>query len=444
MATNLLTPTAAAPNGVPPKNILAFIALGVLVLIGVGAMYLDSSKSTTAEGEAKKATLQEAAAGKDVGVKGDPKDVAKAADKAGVPASLRSENPTGAASAPKVADLPTAPGVSPANGKAVVLPAPYPLPPGVGAGGGTAAAVASQGSQANLDAIRDTEISNAKPLVADFGAPGAVDTAAKSSNDPIERLIQSQRSDTAQRTQAITKAADPSQYAGLMGGGGQQSKSPATARDSDKAFLAEFSNAQRERGIRPSLPEAPLMLAQGSSIEAVILREVNSDLPGVITARTTRDIYDSTTVSRMVIPRGSTVVGAYSSDVRLGQSRLLFAFSRLVLPDGQSFDLNGFGGGDAQGRSGLQADVDNHYFRLFGTSLLIGLLADSAVRRDVVPQGGLGGGGGLTATGQILTDTARSILERNREANPTLKIQAGTRVLIEVRRDMIFPTAYRD
>jgi type IV secretion system protein VirB10 len=173
------------------------------------------------------------------------------------------------------------------------------------------------------------------------------------------------------------------------------------------------------------------------------VREINSDLPGVITARTTRDIYDSTSVSRLVIPRGTTVIGDYSSDVRGGQARLLFGFTRLVFPDGSSFDLNGFGGSDAQGRSGVEATVDNHYFRLFGTSLLIGLLADRVVRRDVVPQGGNGSGGGLTATGQILTDSARAILERNRESKPTLTIKAGTRVLIEVRRDMIFPTAYR-
>ena len=187
------------------------------------------------------------------------------------------------------------------------------------------------------------------------------------------------------------------------------------------------------------------MVAQGSSIEAVTIRSINSDLPGVITARTVRDIYDTTTVSRVVIPRGSMVIGEYSSDVRMGQSRLLFGFTRLVLPDGQSFDLNGFGGSDAQGRSGLQAEVDNHYFRLFGTSLMIGLLADRVVRRDVVPQGGSNGqgGGGLTATGQILTETARSILEANRETSPTLTIPAGSRVLIEVRRDMIFPSAYR-
>lgn len=442
MATNLLTPKTDAPRGVPPKNILAFLGLGVLVLIGVGALYFDTSKPSSTGEEAKKSTLQEAVATTDLGVKGDPKDVLKAADSAGVPASLRSDNPLTSSPATRGAGLPSSASAGHTNGTGAV-PVPFPLPTSV-SGGGTAAGGGSQVSQANLDAVRDTEIANAKPLVADFGGTGASDATPKTSSDPIERLIQSQRADTAQRTQALNRAADPSQFAGMMGGNGQQPKPNATSRDADKAFLTEFATSQREKGIRPSLPEAPLMLSQGSSIEAVTLREVNSDLPGVLTARTTRDIYDSTSVTRIVIPRGSTVIGAYSSEVGAGQNRLLFAFSRLVLPDGQSFDLNGFGGGDPQGRSGLRADVDNHYFRLFGTSLLIGLLADRTVRREVVPQVGSGGAGGLTATGQIITETTRSILEKNRTVRPTLTVVAGTRVVIDVRRDMIFPTAYKE
>ncbi len=431
MATNLLTPKTTTPNGVPPKNILAFLALGVLITIGFGAIYLGESETSAAEADAKKATLQDATSTKDLGVKGDPKDISRVADKAGIPAALRAESPSVPASAPRAGDLPTAPGVGQAG------PLPMPL--------GTAATVAAQGSQNSIDSVRDTEIANAKPIVADYGAAGSAEPGNRSATDSIESLIAAQRSDSAQRAADLAKATDPSKLAGLMSGGAPGVKTSSNARDSDKAFLKQFSTSRREDGIRPSLPEAPLMVAQGSSIEAVTIRSINSDLPGVITARTVRDIYDTTTVSRVVIPRGSMVIGEYSSDVRMGQSRLLFGFTRLVLPDGQSFDLNGFGGSDAQGRSGLQAEVDNHYFRLFGTSLMIGLLADRVVRRDVVPQGGSNGqgGGGLTATGQILTETARSILEANRETSPTLTIPAGSRVLIEVRRDMIFPSAYR-
>lgn len=429
MATNLLSPKSASPSGVPPKNILAFVALGILLLIGLGAIYLDSTPSK-AEAQAKSLTLADATNSKEIGVKGDPKDISSAADKAGIPATLRGTMPTSTSATQVVGNNPLSGATS---------PTPFPVPPV----GSTVAAVSASGSQANIDAIRDTEIANAKAIVIDFGAAGASsDQSARTPVDPIERLIQGQRDEVASRSAAIARVTEVPQQG--AGGGVQQSRSTTARTDSDKAFLNEVSTAPRDRGIRPSLAEAPLMLLQGSSIEAVTVREINSDLPGVITARTTRDIYDSTNVSQLVIPRGSTVIGEYSSDIRAGQARLLFGFTRLVLPDGTSFDLNGFGGSDAQGRAGVQAEVDNHYFRLFGTSLLIGLLADRVVRREVVPaSGGSSGSSSLTATGQILTDNVRSILERNRESKPTLSIKAGTRVLIEVRRDMIFPSAYR-
>jgi type IV secretion system protein VirB10 len=434
MATNLLTPKSAVPSGLPPKNILVFVGLGILVAIGVASIFMGDSNMKPVDTKAEKATLQEATATTELGLRGNPKEVTNAADEAGIPATFRGVGPLPAASASKSSDAQVGSDTKSAAQQDKSMPSPYPLP----AGGSTASQVGGKASQAEIDAVRDTEISNAKAVVFDFGAASATDASLdKSPVDPIAALIAEQRAD-ASRSQAARNAFNPSQFMGANAGDGQPKTS--SARDADKVFLKEVSNTRKEPGIRPSPPEAALMLAQGSSIEAVLLRSITTDLPGVITARTTRDIYDSQTVTRIVIPKGSTVIGEYSSEVRAGQSRLLFAFSRLVLPDGQSFDLAGFTGSDPQGRSGLGADVDNHYFRLFGTSLLIGLIADRSVRRDAVPSTGVGGGGGgLSATGQILVETVRGILQKNREVAPTLTIESGARVNIEVRRDMIFP-----
>ncbi len=295
-------------------------------------------------------------------------------------------------------------------------------------------------SKSSIDAVRDTEIANAKPIIADFG--GTADSEAqKRPIEQVAQLVEQERLASVARTAGSARAGDLSQLSTMLDG--QQQKTPVVGRAADKAWLKEYSSNRREPGIRPSQLESPLVLLQGSAIEAVTMRAINSDLPGVITARTTRDIYDSIGQTRLVLPRGSLAIGEYSSDVRTGQDRLLFAFTRLVLPDGQSFDLSAFSGSDAAGRSGLPADVDNHYFRLFGTGLLIGVLADRVVAQRAIPQGTNGQVSGLSATGQILVDSARSILERNREVAPTLTIPVGSRILIEVKRDMIFPTSFK-
>lgn len=424
MTANLLSPKAAAPSGIPPKNIFAFIGLGILIVIGGVAIYSDSSSPTAGESQSKKSTLQDATAEKSVGARGDPKEIAQAADRAGVPASLRGQSsfqgatPTAAAALPGGSPLP---GLPPA-----ILGTPFPQ--------------ASEPPKASIDAVRDTEIANAKPIIADFGSTTDSD-GSKRAVEPIAQLVEQERLASAARADGAARAGDLSQLSGLMAG--QQQKASVVGRAVDKAWLKEYSTSRREPGIRPSPLESPLVLLQGSAIEAVTLRSINSDLPGVITARTTRDIYDSIGQTRLVLPRGSLAVGEYSSDVRMGQDRLLFAFTRLVLPDGQSFDLTAFSGSDAAGRSGLPADVDNHYFRLFGTGLLIGVLADRIVTPRAIPQSSNGQAGGLSATGQILTDSVRSILERNRDSAPTLTIPSGARILIEVKRDMIFPNTFK-
>lgn len=417
MAGNLLSPKSPAPSGVPPKNIIAFLALGLLGVILIAALWIDGSTSIAEKGK-KSATLQEATASKDIGVKGDPKDVAAVADKAGIPAALRGPD----------ADVPP----RPAHGASAPLP-PFPM-------SATGGPTPSHTPQRTVDAIRDTEVSNAKPIVFDQSAGTELVGAAKPTSS-IEQLIEQERVAQAARAQASAKTGDLSQIAGLLAS--QQPAPSATGRAADKSWLKEYAASRKEPGIRPSLPEASLVLTQGSVIEAVTLREINSDMPGVVTARTTRDIYDSTTQRNLVLPRGTLAIGEYSSEVKMGQERLLFAFTRLVLPNGQSFDLAAFNGSDATGRAGLKGDVDNHYFRLFGTSLLIGLLADRVVVQKAVPQGTTGQAGGLSATGNILTETAKSILDRHREVAPTLSIPSGVRLVIEVKRDMIFPSPYR-
>lgn len=421
MADNLLSPKTPAPTGVPPKNILAFLAIGILLAIGGYTWYQDSSAPNPGQEQSKKATLEEATAAKDVGMKGDPKDVTAFADKAGVPAALRGD-PN--AKAPLPSALPPETGVR-----------PQPFPVELGSAPGNS----KPGSAASLEAVRETEISNAKPVVFDQALAPAQAPAEKP--DPISQLIEQEKRAQASREASQARATDPSQLAGILSA--QRQQQAAVGRAADKSWLKEFSSTRKDPGLRPSLPEAPLMLTQGSVIEAVTLREINSDLPGVITARTTRDIYDSTTQRNLILPKGTLAIGEYSSEVRMGQERLLFAFTRLVLPDGQSFDLGSFNGGDAAGRAGVKGDVDNHYFRLFGTSLMIGLLADRVVSTRAVPQGTNGQAGGLSATGQILTDTAKSILDRNREVAPTISVPSGARVVIEVRRDMVFPSPYR-
>jgi type IV secretion system protein VirB10 len=154
------------------------------------------------------------------------------------------------------------------------------------------------------------------------------------------------------------------------------------------------------------------------------------------------DVYDSRTSRRLLLPKGALLSGAYNNDVRHGQSRLQFAFTRLRMPDGATFDLPGATGSDAAGQAGIDGDVDRHFFRSFGAALLLGVLADQVTRVAALPNGGTSGQGGVSATGQVFIDTARAELERHKSIPPTVTVEEGSRINVEVVRDMAFDTAF--
>jgi type IV secretion system protein TrbI len=108
----------------------------------------------------------------------------------------------------------------------------------------------------------------------------------------------------------------------------------------------------------------------GTIIPATLVTGINSDLPGTMIGKVRRNVYDTVTGNYLLIPQGTTLIGNYDSKVVFGQSRVLIVWSRLIFPNGSSFDLQGMPGVDLTGMAGLHDQVDNHYKRIFGSALL--------------------------------------------------------------------------
>jgi type IV secretion system protein VirB10 len=216
----------------------------------------------------------------------------------------------------------------------------------------------------------------------------------------------------------------------------------ADAARRSEAWQARVGGSIGTRALAPRPAAGALVIEEGTVIPAVLTRRIGTDAPGVVTAMVSMDVYDSRTARELLLPKGARLVGRYNSEVTAGQARIQFAFTRLILPDGTSFDLPGVVGSDAAGQGGLEADVDRHVLRTFGAALLIGVLADRVVRPEAVPTPGLAGGG-LSATGQVLVGTANVALQRNAAIAPTLSIDEGARLNVEVVCDLVFPHLYR-
>jgi type IV secretion system protein VirB10 len=174
-------------------------------------------------------------------------------------------------------------------------------------------------------------------------------------------------------------------------------------------------------------------VTQGTVIQASLETAIDSSLPGPIRAVVTQDVhsYDGT---RILIPRGSRLMGRYSANVSIGQHRAMVAWERIILPDNQSVALSAFGG-DAIGRAGVSGRVNRRFGERFGSAALISLLssgpalASNEIENDMVRDGATRVSGDLQdATGSVLSDTL--------SLPPIITINQGARVTVMVDRDL--------
>ena len=221
-------------------------------------------------------------------------------------------------------------------------------------------------------------------------------------------------------------------------------KEAPKSKGANEDFLANAAASSATRGQVSSLQSAAgrYLVGEGSVIRAVLLTRVNSDLPGRVLARITSDVYDSTQ-RHVVIPKGSLINGVYNSQVIVGQERLLMAMTRLTLPNGNWIPLTGNSASDMMGTSGVEAEVNNHFMKMFGSSLVVGASTLLLPRADtaVTALPGAGSTGGVATAGSIfattLNDVLKTLLDRNKNIAPTLKLEAGQEFIFMANQDML-------
>ena len=174
---------------------------------------------------------------------------------------------------------------------------------------------------------------------------------------------------------------------------------------------------------------------------------INSELPGQLTAQIAQNVYDTPTGSHLLIPQGSRIIGQYSSDVAFGQSRVLIAWQRIIFPDGKAMDIGDMPGADSAGYSGVNDLVNNHYFRIFGSALLMSAvtagIALSQERDNDFGDSVTASQAMSEALGQQLGNVTSQLIAKNMNIAPTLEIRPGYRFNIIVTKDMNFSKPYQ-
>ncbi len=209
----------------------------------------------------------------------------------------------------------------------------------------------------------------------------------------------------------------------------------AVAGDSSGASGAAAAFASRLGGVGGAPAQARAMtnpattVTEGTMIPAILETAINTDVPGYVRAVVSQDVrsFDGT---RVLIPRSSRLIGQYQSGVQQGQKRAYVIWTRLIRPDGASVNIASPAVA-FDGTTGLPGEVDNHFFRRFGSSMLLSVI------------GGLGAiasGGTSVVLGGAGQSAAGIAAQQDGQIGPTIRVSMGEPLRVIVARDLDFST----
>jgi type IV secretion system protein VirB10 len=246
------------------------------------------------------------------------------------------------------------------------------------------------------------------------------------------RLQELERRREAERAILEARIASPIIAFGSSGGTGEESPTDGRRLDGDTDFVRNGAQpatvTQAQTIVNPSNT-----VVQGTMIQAVLETATDSQLAGPVRALVSEDVhaYDG---SRVLIPRGSRLIGRYQSGVDIAQQRITIAWDRVILPDSQTVEISAFGG-DALGRSGTTGFVDSRFGTRFGSAALISLIgtlpsmaAESTDDERTAEA--------LEGTAESLQDSAQSVIGEYLALSPVIYVDQGARVTVMVDRDL--------
>lgn len=232
---------------------------------------------------------------------------------------------------------------------------------------------------------------------------------------------------------------------GAPGGGLPVAGTDAGAQAEKRAWLGQEGDPY---GLNENLPgslhgmKADTIMA-GTAIQAVILGAINSDMPGMVKAQITHDVFDSAGMEGLpLIPAGTQVIGEYDDSISAGQTRVGIVWTRLIFPDTQSRQLGAMEGADQSGAAGMADRVNRHWIQKFGSAILISIAGAAAQLSQPAPstQGFYSPTSvGSAAISQQMNQLAQEQARAGMAIPDTIEIRAGNIAVIMTNKDLQLP-----
>lgn len=207
-----------------------------------------------------------------------------------------------------------------------------------------------------------------------------------------------------------------------------------TIQEPNMQFLQQRNEEVVPVSIAHQHQDLSYKIFQGHRFNAVLTHAIHSDLPGMVVAEISQDIYGYQSYMRL-LPKGTRLIGSYNNRLTAGDTRLYIVWQRAITPEGLDIQLGSLGT-DRLGQTGLTGAVDTHFWETFGTSSLLSVMAVGASNLSE-DQGELSNQYQQGVT-DALMDTSRTVLQGRIARKPTIHIAQGEIIHVVVAKDLDF------
>ena len=232
----------------------------------------------------------------------------------------------------------------------------------------------------------------------------------------------------------------------LVYGGAQQphdvqggpAESSTGSEGAGGALASALKPTMIEGSMATMVPHPIMTIAEGTVIPCVLLTAIDSQLPGFVTCIVKNDVV-GIEGNVTLLDAGTQVFGEVRSgdSVRSGQNRVFVLWRRARTPKGVIIRLAS-PATDSLGRSGIDGEVNNHWWAKFGDAVLFTLIesatqfASSEVAR----------GGSSYVNLNSVASPATQTLQQTANIPPTITVHQGDTVGIMVARYLDFSGVY--
>lgn len=171
----------------------------------------------------------------------------------------------------------------------------------------------------------------------------------------------------------------------------------------------------------------------GAQIPCILQTALDSTLSGLVTCVVSDDIR-SATGQVILMEKGTRIIGEYQGGLRRGQARVFVLWNRAVTPQGVAMELAS-PAADALGRTGITGDVDNFFWKRFGSAMLLSVVSDAGdAAANAVSN--------AREVTNVPDNLASEALRGQGNIQPVLRAPQGTNIVVLAAHDLDFSSVY--